>query len=356
MGVQPIYRPNARGVLRALPFLLMGAVAVADVLTGPATGLVPLLSLGPAFAAVFHSLRGTVLIGATALALCAISALFESNIGARTETLAFVTVAGVTAAAVVAGAARQRRDRQLTTARTVAEVAQRVVLRPVPAAVGPVSFAVRYLSATAQAQIGGDLYEVLPGADGTRLIIGDVTGKGLAAVQTAAAVLSAFRTAADQAASLESIAGRIEASLLRQAAEEEFVTAVLAHVSPDGAKISLLNCGHPAPLLLAAGTPPRFADAGSNGLPLGLSGLADTLRHVTAVALAPGDALLFYTDGISEACDRGGAHYPLAECCAALDRRDPDAALGRLLDNVLRHAGHSLGDDGALLMLSRAAA
>jgi len=196
--VGAVYRSGTRFFVAALPFLIMGAVTLADALTGPATGLIPLLSLGPAFAAVFQGLRNTVLIGVAALALCALDAASEGGISFREETLAITTVAGVTVAAVIAGVARERRERELADVRTIAEIAQQVVLRPMPAGEGPVRFAVRYLSAAARAQIGGDLYEVTPGADGTRLIVGDVQGKGLTAVQTAAFVLGAFRAAAEE--------------------------------------------------------------------------------------------------------------------------------------------------------------
>lgn len=341
-------------LLWALPFLIMAAVVLADVLTGPTIGLMPLFSLGPAFAAVFYGLRSTILIGAVALAMCVVDTFtLENGLSARQETLAVVTVAGVTAAAVIASVARQRRERELADVSTIAEVAQHVVLRPVPTRAGPLAFAVRYLSAAAHAQIGGDLYEVMPGPEGTVLIVGDVQGKGLAAVQTAATVLGTFRAAAEDEADLEAIACRIEASLGRQLPSEEFVTAVLAHVSPDGSKALLLNCGHPPPLLLAPGKPARPAEPVAPSLPLGLADLAGEPRDATTVALAPGEALLFYTDGISEARDRGGTYYPLTAGCAALDWREPGAALDRLRADVLRHVGHPLEDDAALLLLTR---
>lgn len=351
-----VYRSGTRLFVAALPVLIMGAVVLADALTGPQAGLIPLLSLGPAFAAVFQGLRNTVLIGVAALVLCVLDAASEGGITFREEVLAIATVAGVTLAAVIAGVARQRRERELADVRTIAEIAQRVVLRPVPASASPVRFAVRYLSAAARAQIGGDLYEVMTGSDGTRLIVGDVQGKGLAAVQTAAAVLGAFRAAAEEdPAQLETIACRIETSLRRQLPSEEFVTAVLGKVSPDGAKVSLLSCGHPVPLLITADGPPRPADPLSPGLPLGLADLADVPRDVITVALSPGDAMLFYTDGVSDARDKGGAYYPLLESCAGLDCRDPEAALEWLRRDVLRHVGHPLDDDAALLLLTRPA-
>lgn len=68
----------------------------------------------------------------------------------------------------------------------MAEVAQRVLLRPVPRRAGHLRAAVSYTSAMAEARIGGDLYEVVTGPSGVRVIVGDVQGKGLEAVETSA--------------------------------------------------------------------------------------------------------------------------------------------------------------------------
>ena len=74
-----------------------------------------------------------------------------------------------------------------------------------------------------------------------------------------------------------------------------------------------------------------------------------------AAALGPGDGLLLYTDGVSEARGTDGGQYPLAERCAAMDCRDPGAALDSLRTSMLQHVGHPLDDDAALLLLTRPA-
>ena len=218
-------------MLDVLPFLIMAAVAVAAVVAGPGAGLLPLLSLGPAFAAVSSGLRKTTVVGVVALALCAVLAWSQDIGGLAQDSLDFATVAGVTAAAVIASTVRQRRERELAEIRAIAEVAQRVLLGPVPPKLGPVRLAVRYTSAASRARIGGDLYEVVAAPCGVRLIIGDVQGKGLSAVKTAATVLGTFREAAYEAVNLATIADRIEISLARELTDEQFVTAVLAQVS-----------------------------------------------------------------------------------------------------------------------------
>lgn len=350
-GMYPARRPGAQVLLSVLPFAVMAAVAAADVLAGPGFGLLPLLSLGPALAAVSLRPVHTALVGGLALVLCLLLAVYDDLLESRRTVIALATIAGVTAAGMIASAGRHRRERELADMTAVAEVAQRVLLHPVPREVGPLQVAVRYISASAAARIGGDLYEVIPAGHAVRLIVADVQGKGLAAVQTAALVLGAFREAAYDAAGLAEIAAQVECSLLRQAAAEEFVTAVLAQISDGSPAIEILNCGHPPPLLLS-GHMARFIEPCEAGLPLGLAQLTDRPRESAAIDLCPGQRLLFYTDGISEARDRSGQFYPLDRCGALLDGQDLGAALDQLGDDVIRHVGHHLRDDATTLLIS----
>jgi serine phosphatase RsbU (regulator of sigma subunit) len=349
--LEPVPRPRAQLVLDVLPFLIMGAAAVTAAVAGSGTGLLPLLSLGPAFAAASGGLRKTMVVGIIALALCALIAWSHRATG-LVQSFDLATVVGVTAAAVIASAIRQRREGELAEIRAIAEVAQRVLLGPVPREMGPVQLAVRYMSAASRARIGGDLYEVVAGPGGVRLIVGDVQGKGLPAVKTAATVLGTFREVAYDAAGLETIADRIEISLARQLTDEQFVTAVLAQVSEDGSKIEVLNCGHPPPLL-ASGGAARFIGLADGNLPLGLAHLADEHRCQTTTAFEPGDQILFYTDGVSEARDKAGAFFSLALAGAEPDGPDPDGVLDRLSSDVVRHVGHALADDAAMLLVRR---
>ena len=351
-ALEPVIRSRSQLVLDVLPFLIMGAAAVAATVAGSGTGLLPLLSLGPAFAAVSSGLRKTTAVGIIALALCALIAWSYQATGLGQESFDFATVAGVTAAAVIASTIRQRRQRELAEIRAIAEVAQRVLLGPVPSQLGPVRLAVRYVSAASRARIGGDLYEVVATPHGVRLIIGDVQGKGLSAVKTAATVLGTFREVAYDAFDLAAIADRIEISLARQLTDEQFVTAVFAQVSEDGSKIDLLNCGHPAPLL-ASGGAAQFVQPADRNLPLGLAHLADEHRDQTTVPFGPGDQMLFYTDGVSEARDKAGTFFPLT--LTGHDDLDPDDVLDRLSGDVARHVGHALDDDAAMLLVRHGA-
>ena len=376
MCQEPVIWSRTQVALGALPFLVLAAVTLIDVLVGHSIGLLALLSLGPAFAAVVGGLRRMIIVSCLALALCAFLATYMDRAIDLDDELAFVTVLGVSVAGVIASTVRERQERELADVRTVAEVAQRVLLRPVPAELGAVRIAVRYISATSRATIGGDLYEVIAAPDATRFIIGDVQGKGLEAVKMASTVLGAFRQVAPDTSDLAVIAARIEATLARELSDEQFVTAIVAQVSADGSKVELLNRGHPPPLLVD-GAGPRLLKAAEGGLPLGLAQLEADPGHLgqpgqagqaaqpgqaaqagspgrtAVIEVGPGDQILFYTDGVSEARGRSGEFFPLAQSRAVRDAGDPDQILDALSAEVLRHVGHALDDDAAMLLIRR---
>jgi serine phosphatase RsbU (regulator of sigma subunit) len=335
-----------------LPLSVMCVVTGLDILAGARVGLLPLLSLGPALAPVFLGPAGTGLMGLAALGLGVLIPLVEGQLGSGQSLTAYVAIAGVTAAGMAASAARQRRERELTDERAVADVMRRVFLRRVPAEAGQLRLGVRYVAADAAAQIGGDLYDVVTTAGTLRLIVGDVQGKGLEAVHAAAVVLGAFRESAHDARSLAEIADRLELSLARQAPGGEFVTAVVAEVPEDSEGAIILNCGHPAPLLLHdAGA--GFAEPPEEGPPLGLADLVATRREQYSIPFGPGDQLLFYTDGISEARSEQGDFYPLGQSGARLAGQDPVPALNWLFSDIQRHVGHELNDDCLALIICR---
>jgi len=337
-----------------VPFCVMTAVACADLLAGTQTELLSLLSLGPALAPVSLGPARTVLTGGMAIAVSMLLAVYNGIGFSQHAVVACATIAGVTGAAVIASAARQRKERELVDVRAVADVAQRVLLHQVPREVGQLQFAMRYISAAAAARIGGDLYDVVARAGNARLIVADVQGKGLAAVQTAAVVLAAFRESVYDEPDLAAIAAHIERSLDHQASNGRFVTAILAEITQEGAEIRLLNCGHPAPLLLSGGRG-QLAEPLEASLPLGLGHLDPADRKEHTVPFGPGDRILFYTDGISEARDSSGVFYPVDRCAALLSGQEPRAALDRLYDDVLHHVGGHLHDDSAALLVMRKA-
>lgn len=276
-------------------------------------------------------------------------------------------------------------QQKLANVTSVAEAAQRALLRPLPRRVGPLELAAVYLAAAAEARIGGDLYEVARTPFGVRLIVGDARGKGLDAVEIAADVLGVFREVAHEVYTLAEIARRLDASLARRldpgqdhsgGCYEEFVTAVLAEIDPCAGTVTLYNCGHPAPILLSPGRPDsRKSHRDRNGQrirtvttvevpspapPLRLLSLGDCSAAGRTLCFRPGDALLFYTDGVTEARSPRRRCYPLTDRLTELARSGADGIgpglLDRLRGDLLRHVGAPLDDDAALVLVSALAA
>lgn len=226
----------------------------------------------------------------------------------------------------------------------IAEAAQHAILAAPPAQIGPVALSARYVSAAAEALIGGDMYEVLRRPGAVRLLIGDVRGKGLDAVRTTTIVLGEFRAAAADLSDLTEVAAQIDRRLRPYLGEEDFVTALLAEVTDDGA-FSVANCGHP-PALVAVAVDGSITElVGPPSLPLGL-GAAPSL---CTGRLAPGDRLLLYTDGLLEARTAERDFVDLRQIVQPLTEGGLEEVLDRVLQRLLAAVGGVLPDDLALL-------
>ena len=339
----------------------------------------PLLAVPPALAGIgAPTPRRPLAYGAVMLLAAIAAAPFTTT--AEVPVVTTVSILVVTLISASGSARGGHENQRLADVTSVAEAAQRALLRPLPRQVGPLELGVVYLAAAAEARVGGDLYEVTRTQFGIRLIVGDVRGKGLDAVEIAADVLGVFREVAHEVYTLAEVARRIDASLARRPAAplEEFVTAVLAEIDPAAGSLTIYNCGHPPPLVLspAENRPaengpggPRPGESDGQGpagrlrvtpvdvpapaLPLRLMSLGDTSGAERTVPLQPGDALLLYTDGVTEARDARREFYPLEERVAEVAARAGGAdgdLLDRLRDDLVRYVGAPLDDDAALLL------
>ncbi|MEU2864576.1 PP2C family protein-serine/threonine phosphatase [Streptomyces mirabilis] len=341
---------SGSAMLSWMPVAAMAVVAAADVVAGPGVGFLPLVSLGPAFSGLVGGWRRTALIGAVALLLCVGLGLYDGLFEERRGFTAMASVAGVTGAGIAAAVMRSRREAELASVKSIAEVAQRVLLRPVPRTAGPLQAAVSYTSAVAEARIGGDLYEVVASPHGIRVIVGDVQGKGLAAVETAAVVLGAFREAAHDEPDLVGLGERLERSVARELEGEKFVTAILAEIGSDR-EVVFLNYGHPAPMVVRRDGTADFPQPLAYALPLGLGAHGIEGPKPYRVDFAPGEQLLLYTDGVTETRDAGGSFYPLGDRADLLKEPDARRALEAVREDLVRHAAGPLHDDAAMLLL-----
>ncbi|MBV2357103.1 serine/threonine-protein phosphatase [Streptomyces sp. J2-1] len=348
--------------MRWLPVLYVAAVLVLEPLTPVDWPLsfvliaVPLLAAfayGPlvvAGATLFAIVLEGVLAGTPCCAGRPIGHLWD-----RYYVASYVCTALVGTLGTVLAAHRTRRERTLADVRFVADIAQRVLLKPVPRRIGTMLLESLYVAADAEARIGGDLYEAVPTPYGVRLLIGDVRGKGLRAVETAAALLGAFREAAHDEPDLPGLAGRVELSISRRAdmlggteLRERFVTAVFVEIPLDSPRLRIVNCGHPPPLRIRPDEV-RELDRGNSSPPLNLGMLVSESYHVDVYDFRPGDQLLLFTDGVTETRDPTGAFYPLPERLRSWGPLPPHDLIEQLHQDLLTWSHNRLNDDIAAL-------
>jgi phosphoserine phosphatase RsbU/P len=300
------------------------------------------LVLGVVVASLFCRPKLTVIVGAYAIAWVMLLGAPEHWTQPHFFRI-FLGLAG-SAVAVAGSYARIRREEALVRMSRVAEAAQLALLRPIPPVLDRTQFAVRYLSASQDALVGGDFYDAASTSHGVRIIVGDVVGKGLDAVGAAAIVLGAFREAVFDAPTLGELASRLDATMTAQIGGDEFATAVLVEISDGSLRIA--SCGHPPPIMRASDGSVGSLEIDS-ALPLGLGARPE----VTTFGLMGGERLLLYTDGIAESRDQAGVFFDLHTATdEALASDDPEAALDVLISRLHTHTGGHLRDDVALVL------
>jgi serine phosphatase RsbU (regulator of sigma subunit) len=324
--------------------LVTSAIALLDAGTGDRAVLLGLLIAGPLLAAASLDAPRTAMVGLYALGLAVLLGIPDGIVGTIDHLLGCLVVATGGGLGAFLAHRRTQQERTLLRVSRIAEVAQRTILRPVPPRMGRVALAVRYLSASEDALVGGDFYDLAVTRYGLRVLVGDVKGKGLEAVQLAALVLAGFRAAAAHH-SLVELAAELDRSIRPRVGEEDFVTAVLAQFSRHG-QLQLVNCGHPAPLRFRAGAAQRLASAEPT-TPLGLDP-APTIQRFT---LAASDRVLLYTDGLVEVRAPDGRQFELNGQVQAVGAASSlSGALDGLVARLLDHAGGRLDDDLALVL------
>ena len=345
---------SSAAVVAVVLIICTGHIWAAPLLLGP------ILAVPPALAGIgAATIRRPLAYGAISLGAAVIIAITATGQSHALPEATIVTVIVVTGISVFGTSLSARKDQQIANVISVAEAAQRAVLRPLPHQLGPLELGVVYLAAAADAKVGGDLYDVAATPHGIRLIIGDVRGKGLGAVEVAADVLGMYREVTHEVHTLQELARRLDAGLARRWGQhEEFVTALLAEIDPDAGRLSIYSCGHPPPILISDDGV-TVLEVPAPAPPLGLLTLGDGSGAARSLPFKPNDQLLLYTDGVSEARDGDRAFYPLDERLALLGAQvrrarasgDGGALLELLRDDLLRHAGAPLEDDAALLLV-----
>jgi serine phosphatase RsbU (regulator of sigma subunit) len=353
------YRRSVRYRLgRYLPFLLLALTVVVDVVEQEYRAD-RLLFAVPAIAASTWGAGMTVLIGVLAMSVAmGLETLRGLGLVPGMSGILIVLVV-ITVASAWAAHVRQDQESRLRTVSAVAEATQRAVQRPLPSRLGAVDLYLFYEASAAGAHVGGDFYKALRVRNGVRLMVGDVQGKGLAAVEVAELLLSSFRESAYTAPDLSAVAERLEFSMRRYVERDpqsdaagRFATVLLAEIPDERDVVRLLSCGHPAPVL-QHGAGVRLAELPAPSLPVNLAGIANDEHDVREMSFTSGDRLLLYTDGVSETRDAAGNFYPLEERMAGWTNEPADAVTALLKTDLMRFSGHGLDDDTAAVLVVR---
>jgi sigma-B regulation protein RsbU (phosphoserine phosphatase) len=208
--------------------------------------------------------------------------------------------------------------------------------------------------------VGGDFYDILPQPDGTVIVaLGDVAGKASPAALLMALLLAILRTLVDERMPLTALVQRLNVQVSRHAPASRFITLFLASFTPSTGRLEFVNAGQTPPLLRRQnGSIERLM---SGGVALGM--FEGSTYQAGELRLNPGDALLMYSDGLTEAespdgqpFDEAGLERTLALFAGAY-QKTAAAELGKaVFDAVERHRrDQRLQDDLTVLVLSRLA-
>ncbi len=204
--------------------------------------------------------------------------------------------------------------------------------------------------------VGGDFYDILPLTDGRLMVaVGDVAGKGSPAALLMALLLAMLRTLVDEGLGAVRLISRLNVQICRHSPGSRFITFFYGIYNPLDGSMEYVNAGHLPPMVRrVSGTIERL-DRG--GMALGM------FEHATYetghVTIGPGDALVLYTDGITEAENYNGLAFEDSGLEAVLASRltdnDPETLASAIIAAVETHAGDvRLGDDLTVAILSRA--
>ncbi|MEV4621035.1 SpoIIE family protein phosphatase [Asanoa sp. NPDC049573] len=238
--------------------------------------------------------------------------------------------------------------------RKVAHTLQQSLLPPVLPVVKGIGFAAEYVPTGDAAEVGGDFYDVVPLPDDRWLVVvGDVSGKGVPAAAVTGLVRDVIRVLVHDGRPLPEALQRLNETLVERGAGR-YCTLALAAVGPAAAgegalAVSLHLAGHDRPVAVRADGRATFV--GTGGTALGL--LDEVATPVAELTLRPGDALVFYTDGVTERRRGRDLFGPerLRDAAAPLAGYSAEVVAARLKTTVLGFSADTPRDDIAILVL-----
>jgi phosphoserine phosphatase RsbU/P len=203
--------------------------------------------------------------------------------------------------------------------------------------------------------VGGDFYDVLPQPDGRIVLtLGDVAGKGSPAALLMALLLAALRTLVEERMEPAALVARLNIQICRHSPASRFITLVYAIYDPATGNLTYVNAGQNPPLIRRRDG--RFDRLHGTGIALGL--FENSEYTAAETRLEPGDLLVFYSDGITEAEDPSGQPLEESGLELILERHadKPPSAIGtEVLTAVQDHARRArFTDDLTILAVKRA--
>ncbi|MET7738113.1 PP2C family protein-serine/threonine phosphatase [Streptomyces sp. NPDC005402] len=353
--------PPGDAELVAAVVTVTGLVEFLGVLSGSEVWLLGLLVFLPGAASALGTVRQTAFVAVwTTLVVTASVLLRDRDSGHWFDRLLLILFTLVLAATSVYGCHRRiRREDAMLRLRSTAAAMQRHILHPLPLLTDDVLVNGVYEPLQEERLVGGDIYDVVDSPFGTRVLIGDVQGKGLAAVGSAFAVIGAFREAAHREPTLTALVDTLDAAVVRHNSyamhtgdDERFVTALIVCVDAD-TEVQAVNCGHVLPHVLHDGTVSTLEL--DPGVPLGLAELAHEPTIVGWFDFPEGATLLLSTDGLTETRSADGAFYPVEERLTTYVGLSPTELPQALHDDARAFAGRGgPHDDVAVLTVRRA--
>jgi anti-sigma regulatory factor (Ser/Thr protein kinase) len=229
----------------------------------------------------------------------------------------------------------------------IAETLQRSLLPEKLPELPGLAVSARYLPAAAEAEVGGDWYDVIaiPGGR-VGLVMGDVAGKGLAAASMVGRLRSALRAYALEGHTAAATVDRLNRLVWTELEESQMATLIYVVIDPAEGEVTWVNAGHLPPLLVVGDRLPHFLE-GERSVPLGVLPFPNFEEN--NVRMEPGGMVVLYTDGLVE---RPGAHLDdgLAQLAEMVkDAVEPEQLCDLVLETMVPAGGAS--DDVALLAL-----
>ena len=235
----------------------------------------------------------------------------------------------------------------------VARALQQTLLPPVLPEVSGLDIAARYRPAKSTALVGGDFYDMFEAGPGVwHLMIGDVSGVGPEAAALTGIARYAARALASQEPSPSRLLSQLNDTLVRFGLQERFCTVLYAELRPDdhGLRVRMANGGHPYPLVLRPDG--QVEEVAVHGALLGI--LDEIVLEEKEFVMGPGDVLVCYTDGVTEARDPTGAFFGtdgLARVLPGCTGRSAASVARRVELAVLEHQSGVTPDDIAIVVL-----